>query len=39
MAKVSFHDAEKAVDQAVIKVFESLGGGKALLRSSGIVFI
>ena len=39
MAKVSFHDAEKALDQGVIKVFESFGGGNALLRSSGNVFI
>jgi uncharacterized protein (DUF362 family) len=39
MVKVSFQDIDQSLDQAVRKVFELFGGGKALLKSSGKVFI
>jgi uncharacterized protein (DUF362 family) len=39
MAKVVFQDAGLGVDQAISKLFESFGGGKALLKPSGNVFI
>jgi uncharacterized protein (DUF362 family) len=39
MVKVSFQDIDQSLDQAVRKVFEAFGGGKALLKSSGKVFI
>ncbi len=39
MKKVVFEDTDQGLDQAVLKIFDSFGGGRGLLKSSGNVFL